>query len=325
MALIAAGCSPVNPVPAPATNQPSQSAGLAASPSPPAARLLKRLPVAGITALAPSAGGVWYARSDGTHGWIGQIDSDGREAEQRVGPRPIAIATGGGSVYVAEAAGDDSTAARQNLVERIDPGSFKVLASASVGSPTDLTVLGNSVWVVTSGGDALALSASDLRTRGSVSLQGSGPAHIASAGKMLWVVNAKTEPAGYLLEQIDPVRVQQERTIPVEGGGTIAALAGGSLVWLATLGPVAGSGLLRSVDPDGSMSTPVLIGAPAGLVETDNRVWWASVDGRLGALDVRSLTTYSQVPVGTSGSALTVSSGLVWMAGDDLVLLQPSP
>jgi hypothetical protein len=228
-------------------------------------------------------------------------------------------------VYVAEAAGDEPTVARQNLVERIDPGNFKILSSASISSPTDLLVLGNVVWVVTSGGDALALSALDLRTRGSVSLQGRGPARIASAGKMVWVVSGRTDPTGYVLEQIDPVRVQPEKVISVEGGGTVAALAGGSRVWLATLGSAAGSGLLQSVDLDGSMSGPIVIGAPAGLVESDKRIWWASIDGRLGAIDVDNQTGYSQVTVGTSGSALTVSSGLVWVAGDDLVVLQPSP
>jgi hypothetical protein len=236
----------------------------------------------------------------------------------------MAVVSGSGGVYVAEAAGDDPAAQRQNTAERIDAATLKVVASVHVSSPTDLLLVGDDVWVVTSAAVLLDLSASDLQARGSVRIEGHGPARLAFAAGRIWVINGKTDPPGYLLQEFDPALLTPRGVISVEGGGTWAALAGGTRVWLGTLGPAAGSGLLRSVSPDGAVGTPIEIGAPASLVEADGRVWWASADGRVGAIDVATLSSYGSLSAGTGASALTVSEGLVWVATDELVVLQPT-
>jgi hypothetical protein len=227
-------------------------------------------------------------------------------------------------VYVAEAAGDSPERDRQSRIEQIDPVTLGVLDSTPVNSPTDLVLDRETIWVATSDGTVLALRARDLELVMTIPIDGRGPARLAAWHGSIWAVNGQTDPApADLLQQIDPASRHPFRVIPIEGGSTIHELLAGSHLWLATQSSEPGGGLVREVGVDGALGPAVKIGAPSGLAEGNGRLWWASFDGHLGALDVATMSPYGSIPVGTGTSALAAWNDLLWIGTDELIAIRP--
>jgi hypothetical protein len=304
---------------------PSAQGSLAAPPAAAGAPVL-RLAGSGVADLAPGPDSIWYVRDDGTDGWLGRVDRGGARVEAAVGPRPIAVAASRESVYVAEAAGDFPERDRQSRIERIDPITLRVLDSTPVHSPTDLLLDRDTIWVATSGGKVLALRASDLELVMTIPVDGRGPARLAAWHGSIWAVNGQTgpPPAG-LLQQIEPATRHPFRVIPIEGEGTSTthALLAGSHLWVATQSSVPGRGLVREVGVDGVLGPAVEIGAPSGLAEAAGRLWWASADGYLGALDVATMSPYGSISVGTGTSAIAAWNDLLWIGTEELIAIRP--
>jgi hypothetical protein len=289
----------------------------------PAATVAFEIPIESIRALAAASGGVFYARTDGQTGLVGEAGSDGRRIEVPVGPNPAALGFGYDSLFVAEGTGDRPGQPRQNLVERLDPKSLDVVASVAIESPSDLLVRTDGVWVSTTSGELFHLRPSDLAILASRDIDASGPTRLASSATGVWVLGGRSEPPAYVLARIDPRSLEPLSSTTIHGGGVVGALASGDATWVATFGAEAGAGELRRVADDASLGQPMPIGAPAALVEAFGRVWWIAVDGRVGAFDEG--VRYDELRVGPDASAAVASGDLLWVAADTLVALRPLP
>lgn len=137
-------------------------------------------------------GSVWVTDFAGTSGTVQRLDprSGTSIATIKTGDGPISVASGAGSLWVANA--------KANTVSRIDPATNAVVATIPIsgGGPTDVLVTHGYAWVTSYTGNALyRVDLSTNTVDGRLALP--GPAqNLALAGGLLWVTVSSGQLAG---------------------------------------------------------------------------------------------------------------------------------
>ena len=221
-----------------------------------------------------------------------------------VGVRPSAVATGEGSVWVANL--DDKT------VSRVDPQTLSLQRNISLTStPTGLTVGSGSVWVVngTAGSISRVDPGSDQVVTTTDVTQGSaGGSATVSAGSV-WVVYSNA-----LIARVDPTAGRVLATGFAGATPTAIAFGAGS-VWVA-----------NSLDNTVSRILPTTVSAfatqsvgrhPSGISVGEGAVWVADEgDNTVTRIDLASRSE-ATIPVGHGPTGIAVGDGAVWVANSD--------
>ena len=261
-----------------------------------------------------------------------------------VGAQPVAVAAGGGSLWVANMHDDTLT--------RLDPTTRRVLGTVPLGgAPTALTTTADAVWVSDESGRILRIDpeydrAVTMRqlTAGSAASRGvswpllsafgsvwvadpdgyvtrldsqtgrtiaavevgENPTALAAGAGSVWVANG----ADGTVTRIDPITLLS-RTIPV-GHGPAAVVTNAAGVWVAD----SGDETVVRIDPetDAIVATTHVGDGTVGLAVTDRAVW--VLDGRDGAvatLDPRSGAMTRSLRVGGTPTAIASVAGEVWI------------
>src|SRR3954447_6631759 len=153
---------------------------------------------------------------------VGLIDpQSGRIAAQDgVGREPSALASGGGSVWVANA-GDDT-------VSRIERGGAQIVTIPVGERPADMAFASGSLWVTDRGGAVSQISPSANRVVRTVAA-GNAPSGIVAGYGALWVASE----AGRTIARVDLRRGAVTQKIDV-GSNPTALAAGGGAVWVTS-------------------------------------------------------------------------------------------
>ncbi len=271
-----------------------------------------------------------------------------------VGTRPAGIASGSGSLWVANL--DDQT------VSRVDPKTLQTLRTIPVrGPPTGIATTAAGVWVVESDTSPTAALTSSVfvdridpefdtpsRRVRIDNVIPSGPGVVAARGDSVWVapstglltrLNATTgnkvapqldpnaSPAGIAIgdgavwltdsEADNVVRVDPTgllTAIPV-GSGPTAITVGGGGVWVVDS---LDDAVVRIDPASRSVTARIPVGpSPAGIVFGAGSVWVAnSGDGTVTRINPNTRKPIATIRVGGSPQALTVADGKVWVTVD---------
>jgi ABC-type transport system substrate-binding protein/DNA-binding SARP family transcriptional activator/streptogramin lyase len=252
--------------------------------------------------VATGAGSVWVAEPGA--GLVARIDPVRRavEATIPVGTRPTRVVAAGGQVWVLDQA--DRTLAR------IDPHTDTVAQTITpAGQPSDILLSAGSLWVASGGnGRVLRIDPGTGRTR-SVVRTGGNPSGLAATGGAVWVA---TDDSG-LLAQID-ARTGQVRSRIRISDAPAAVVAGASGLWV--LSPL--DATVSRVDPrrHAATATIALGGQPAALAESGGSIWIGDrADGTLLRVAPGN-DVVTRFGLGGRVSALAAASGGLWAAID---------
>ena len=236
-----------------------------------------------------------------------------------VGARPVAIASGAGSLWVANLV--------DHTVTRVDVSSRQALRSIAIGAaPTALAGTRGSLWVTDGSGDLSKLDPRYDRVTlvGRVAAAGSGffgasaPRPTLAAFGSIWVV----DPDGYV-SRIDPGTGR--RLASVDVGNEPSAIAGGAgSVWVTNRA----DGTVSRIDPATLLATTVPVGhGPTAVAVDANAVWIANAgDDALVRVDVDTNAVTGTTRVGNGPTAVIATPGALWVAnGGDGTVMRVDP
>jgi YVTN family beta-propeller protein len=271
----------------------------------------------------------------------GELAADGNRlvAQVRVGSGPGPIATGAGSLWIAN--GLDDT------VSRVEPSTATVRQTIAVDlDPTALAFGHGALWVACSGThsllwinpetyavlrrihvgngpSAVALSPGrewvanrldDTVTEVSAAGRalrtldaGASPSDIAYGYGALWIANESTST----VTRLDP-RTGELEPIAVGNGPSAVAVGDGS-VWVAN----ALDGTVSRIDParNAIVATVAVGDGPASLLVDGDDAWAAnSYDGTLSRIDRKTNRVVATVPVGNAPQGLATVGGRLWLS-----------
>jgi YVTN family beta-propeller protein len=220
-----------------------------------------------------------------------------------VGERPVSVAFGYGSVWVANA--DDGT------VSRIDAHKRVVVHTTGIGAPVaDIATGAGSVWVA--GGGEGTLFRLDPRSSAVVDrLDLSGPDELAPRPTYavavgygsVWVATGRT------VLRIDAETGQRVATIDVPD--QVATMAAGEhALWIAPIG-----GRVLRVEPRTNKVGARIAAArgPISIVAGEGAVWLGEGFGnRLWRIDPATSTVTGTVAVGRDPGGIAIGAGSVW-------------
>ena len=220
-----------------------------------------------------------------------------------VGRRPVAVAGGHGSVWVANA--DDGT------VSRVDPDRREVIRTIGIGAPAiGLSVGPDAVWVA-NGSDG-TVSRIDPRTDAvvaTIDLRGSSeiawnPTYAVDAeSEAVWIAAGPRH-----VVRIDPRTNELVASIDV-GDVPVSVAFGEDALWVATMAERA----LRVERRTNAVTTAVPIGYPVALTTGDTAVWVSDSRGRVWRINSETGAVTQTIPVleGVEGIAGRVAGGLM--------------
>ena len=219
-----------------------------------------------------------------------------------LGSRPSSVATGHGSLWVANV-DDDS-------VSEINPRTNRAVPPIRVGNgPSGIAIGGRFVWVA----NYLGRSISQIDPRlgqvvHTIPLDGT-PSGVAYGGGKLWVADESNRS----VLPINPVTDKPGKPIQVAAGAAAIAFGSGNL-WVAGQN----TGTITKVDPSSRNQQPINVGnGPTAIAYGAGSVWVAnSVDGTVSQIGSRSNQVKQTFRVGTDPSALAVApdGSSVWVA-----------
>ncbi len=234
---------------------------------------------------------------------VAAIDTeDGKLVSQTaVGNGPTAVATGLGSVWVANSV--DGT------VSRILPDRDERPVIPVTGTPGGLAVGEGAVWVTDATGHTLSQISPDSNTvvRDDI-VVGNGAGAVAVGEGAVWVANTLDGT----VSRVDPERGVETDVIRVAGRPDALAVGAGS-IWVAN-GDTAS---VSRIDPGKRVvvHTIAVGNGPRGIAVDGEAVWVANaLDGTISKITATS-ETVSQVGAVAAGiSSVAVSGGAVWAA-----------
>ena len=164
-------------------------------------------------------GWIWIVSPDGV---VLRIDPEsGQPVESvAVGNVPSAIASGAGSLWVANSA--DGT------VTRIDPATLVTTTIPIGNGPAAVAVNGAGAWVANAGDNEVVRIDIDTNAVAGTTQVGDGPSAVLATSTALWVANSRD---GTVM-RLDPRSGNVSKTIRLAGTPNALATAGG-LVWVA--------------------------------------------------------------------------------------------
>jgi ABC-type transport system substrate-binding protein/DNA-binding SARP family transcriptional activator len=262
-----------------------------------------------------------------------------------VGARPVAIASGANSLWVANLLDKSVTrvdvssrhavrsipirsaptglaATRRALwitdgrddVSELDPTYNRVTLNRRVvadsgffgaSAPRPALTAFGSIWVVDPRGNVLRIDPETGRPLASADV-GNDPSAIAAGAGSVWVTNR----ADGTVTRIEPATLVAT-TIPV-GHGPDAVAVNAAGAWIAN----SGDDTLVRVDPEtNAVSGTTNVGnAPAAVLATSNALWVANGgDGTVMRLDPRSGTIDKRIQLGGTPNAFVADAGKVWV------------
>jgi DNA-binding SARP family transcriptional activator len=223
-----------------------------------------------------------------------------------VGRRPVAVAIGHGSVWVANA--DDGT------VSRIHPDRREVIRTIGIGAPAiDLAVATDAVWVA-NGSDG-TVSRIDptadavvetIDLRGSSELAWNPTYAVAADDDSVWIAAGP-----HHVLRINPTTNEPFAIIDV-GHAPVGVAVGEEALWVVTLAERA----LRIEPHTNTATTEVPIGYPVALTTGKQAVWVSDSRGQVWRINPDTATVSQTTPVGRGLVGLCATDGVVFAANN---------
>ena len=234
---------------------------------------------------------------------VAVIDPERSEAVGHVpvGRRPVALAVGHGSLWVANA--DDGT------VSRIDPDHYEVVRTIGIGAPAiDLAVAADAVWVANgSDGTVSRIDPNADAVVETIDLRGSSdiawnPAYaVAADSEAVWIAAGPHHTV-----RVDPATNEPVALIDVLNVPVGVALGEGAL-WVVTVA----ERLVRLEPEVNAVTAEVAIGYPIALTAGARGIWVSDSRGRVWQIDPETTTVTHTI---------SVSGGLVGLCATDTTL-----
>jgi DNA-binding SARP family transcriptional activator len=233
-----------------------------------------------------------------------------------VGRRPVAVAIGHGSVWVANA--DDGT------VSRIHPGRHEVIRTIGIGAPAiDLAVATDAVWVangsdgtvsrIDPGADAVVET---IDLRGSSELAWNPTYAVDADNDSVWIAAGP-----HHVLRIDPATNEPFAIIDVGRVPESVAL-GEEALWVVTTAGRA----LRIEQHTNTATTEVPIGYPVAVTAGKQAVWVSDLRGQVWRINPDTGTVTQTTPVGRGLVGLCATEGAVFAASNaDGTVVQIDP
>ncbi|HEU5491518.1 MAG TPA: BTAD domain-containing putative transcriptional regulator [Gaiellaceae bacterium] len=255
-------------------------------------------------ALAIGHGSVWVANTD--DGTVSRIDPDRREVIRTIGigAPTIDLAVGTDAVWVAN--GSDGT------VSRIDPSVDVVVetidlrgSSELVWNPTYAVVAGDdSVWIAAGPRHVLRIDPTTNESSANIDV-GHVPVGLALGNEALWVVTTAERAL-----RIEPHTNTATAEVPIEY--PIALTAGTQAVWVSD-----SHGQVWRINPDtGTVTQTTSVGGGlVGLCATDGAVFAANnADGTVVQIDPQDGRVVGLIAVGHAPTDVASWDGTVWVS-----------
>jgi DNA-binding beta-propeller fold protein YncE len=233
-----------------------------------------------------------------------------------VGRRPVALAVGHGSVWVANT--DDGT------VSRIDPDRHEVVRTIGIGAPVvDLAVASDAVWVANgSDGTVTRIDPSADAVVETIDLRGSSelvwnPTYAVDADDdSVWIAAG----ARHVL-RIDPTTNEPSAIIDV-GHVPVGVALGDEALWVVTTAERA----LRIEPHTNTATAEVPIGYPVALTAGKQAVWVSDTRGQVWRINPDTGTVTQTTPVGGRLVGMCATDGVVFAANNaDGTVVQIDP
>ena len=233
-----------------------------------------------------------------------------------VGRRPVAVAIGHGSVWVANA--DDGT------VSRIHPDRGDVIRTIGIGAPAiDLAVATDAVWVANgSDGTVSRIDPSVDAVVETINLRGSNelvwnPTYAVDADDdSVWIAAGP-----HHVLRIDPTTNEPSAIIDV-GHVPVGVALGQEAVWVVTTAERA----LRIEPRTNTLTGEVPIGYPVALTAGKQAVWVSDSRGQVWRINPDTGTVTQTTPVGRGLVGLCATDGVVFAANNaDGTVVQIDP
>ena len=250
--------------------------------------------------VALGEGSVWVANLDDRT--LSRIDPSTRAPIRTItlGATPTGIAVGAGAVWVANGI--------LGTVMRVDPATSEALDAIEItfrSSAGTVAVGEGAVWAAFGGGEVARVDASSNRVVTGVS--GSSPSAIAVGDGAVWVVNAGDSTVA----RVNPRTVGVVTTITVGRRPSGVALGGGS-IWVTN---EADDSVHRIDTASSSTTATIQVGdGPTAIAYDGGAVWVANgAGGTLSRIDPETNRVVSTVDVGNRPSGIAVGNGAVWV------------
>ena len=231
---------------------------------------------------------------------VGVIDPGSNDlvAAVQVGASPVAVASGAGSVWVADF--------EAHAVSRINPHSRAVETIPLAGAPNGIVFGNRFVWVAGVNGTVWRI---DPQTDSVVQPipVGTGPAGLAFGDGSVWVANTFDGT----VTRIDSRTGKVVRTIPV-GAQASGLTWGAGAVWVTD----AADGTVSRIDPGTNTVTGTIhVGnGPTAVAFGKGSVWAVnSLDGTVTRIDPATRAVTATIRVGNSVTGIAVGAGAVWV------------
>jgi DNA-binding SARP family transcriptional activator len=233
-----------------------------------------------------------------------------------VGRRPVAVAIGHGSVWVANA--DDGT------VSRVDQDRHEVIRTIGIGAPAiDLAVATDAVWVangsdgtvsrIDPGADAVVET---IDLRGSSELVWNPTYAVDADDDSVWIAVGP-----HHVFRIDPATNEPSAIIDV-GHAPLGVALGQEALWVVTTAERA----LRIEPHTNTATAEVPIGDPVALTAGKQAVWVSDSRGQVWRINPDTGTVSQTTPVGGGLVGMCATDGVVFAANNaDGTVVQIDP
>jgi YVTN family beta-propeller protein len=215
---------------------------------------------------------------------------------------PAAVASGAGSLWVADATGP--------TVSRVDPESGSVVDRIQLaGEPGSIVAGAGAIWVAsTVGGTISRIDPGTDTVTQTVRLGGASAAAIAFGGAKLWIA----DPTDQTLMELDPGTGSVRRTLTLDLRPSSLAIANG-VIWVSDQTTnIVEQIALRS----GATLAATHVGnGPTAIALSAGGAWVANaLDGTVSRIEADSAAVVATIPVGSNPSSLVAAGGSIWVA-----------
>jgi YVTN family beta-propeller protein len=238
---------------------------------------------------------------------LGVIDPETNKivGDVRAGSGPGALATGSGSVWVANTT--DRTIMRFSATRRVRTATISLKGR----TPTGLSYGAGALWIA----HGFRGQLSRLEPRSSriatidVADPGANRGAVTAAGRSVWVVYGDST-----LARIDPKAMHVEGAT-FAGASPSGVVVANGLVWVLNSGDRTVTRFRPATFEGGAVGRPIRVGRkPAGIAAGEGAIWVTDAgDDAVTRIDPLTNAT-STIHVGREPTGVTVGGGLVWVA-----------
>lgn len=255
--------------------------------------------------IAIGEGSVWVANLDDRT--LSRIDPSTRALVRTIAleATPTGVAVGAGAVWVANGI--------LGTVTRVDPEANVAVDAIEVTFRSNAGVVAvgeGAVWAAFGGGEVARIDPGSNRVL-ALGVSGASPSAVAVAEGWVWVANAGDNT----VSRVNPRTTSVVRTITV-GRRPSSVAVGNGAVWVAN----EGDDNVHRIDTASNSVTTIPVGdGPTAIALEAGAVWVANgADGTVSRIDPLSGRVVATIEVGNRPSGIAVGSGAVW------VTVQPS-